>query len=406
MTKFLSCSCVWALLALVGCGAGSGTDSESGTADSEPATADTGVNDPATIEAGKQIFRFDTFGNETHWTQTLRLHEIVDSEIQPVEALALGLKVDLDKLDFTKFVLKNPLFASGTRELLRQDAVVGLKATFDEKGRIATLGVTCALCHSTVDNALLPGIGHRLDGWPNRDLDVGAIIAMSAALTAEQKAVYKSWGKGKYDPRYNLDGRNGPVVIPPAYGLAGLNRVTFTGDGDNIAYWNRYVGVTQMGGHGTFTEPRTGVSVTNGSDDLISSKLPALQAYQLSLEAPRPPARIDAEAAQHGKVLFDGAARCATCHSGPKFTDANTRLHALAEVVSEPEPEGAPSYASRGATKQYRTSPLRGVWQHPPYFHNGTAPTLEAVVATYNTKKSLGLSQADIADIAEYLKSL
>jgi len=361
----------------------------------------------ATLEEGQHIFRYDTFGNETLWTDTLRLHEVVNDKMQPVEALALGLKVDMDKLDKSKFIKNNPLSAGGTRELLRQDAVVGLKATFDENGDIATLGVTCALCHSTVDNAMVPGIGHRLDGWPNRDLDAGAIIAMSPALTDEQKAVYKSWGKGRYDARYNQDKQNGPVVIPPAYGLQGVERITVTGDGDQIAYWNRYAGVTQMGGHGTFTEPRTGVSVTNGTDDRISSKLPALQAYQLSLPAPPAPSeKFNESAAQRGKVLFEGQAGCSNCHSGATFTDAGSRLHAPSEVVSEPEAAGVPSYASRSATKQYRTSPLRGVWQHPPYFHNGSAATLEAVVSTYNTRKSLGLTASEVNDVAEYLKSL
>lgn len=389
---------------LVGCGT-------SGRSDTNPGMSDTAATpaalDSAMVEQGKQIFRFDTFGDETQWTDTLRMHEIVDKQVQPLEALGLGLKVDLDKLKLGRFLLHNPLAASGTRELLRQNAVVGLQATFDKDGRIATIGVTCALCHSTVDDALLPGIGHRLDGWPNRDLDVGAIIALSPALTAKQKAVYNSWGKGKYDPRFNLDGINGPQVIAPAYGLADVHRITATGDGEDIAYWNRYVGVTQMGGHGTFTEPRTGVNVTNGTDDLISSKLPALQAYQLTLAAPPPPAgSFDRAAAKRGKVLFNGTAGCVACHSGPEFTDANIRLHAPSEVVSEPEPNGVPSYASRSATKQYRTAPLKGVWQHPPYFHNGTAPTLEAAVTTYNRKQSLGLSKSDISDLAQYLRSL
>ena len=361
----------------------------------------------ATLEEGQRIFRYDTFGDETLWTDTLRLHEVVNDKMQPAEALALGLKVDIDKLDKSKFIKNNPLSAGGTRELLRQDAVVGLKATFDENGDIATLGVTCALCHSTVDNALVPGIGHRLDGWPNRDLDVGAIIAMSPGLSDEQKAVYKSWGKGKYDGRYNQDQQNGPTVIPPAYGLQGVDRITFTGDGEDLAYWNRYVGVTQLGGHGTFTEPRTGVSVTNGTDDRVSSKLPALKAYQLSLPAPPAPSgKFNESAAERGKVLFEGQAGCSNCHSGATFTDAGTRLHAPSEVVSEPEAAGVPSYASRSATKQYRTSPLRGVWQHPPYFHNGSAATLEAVVSTYNERKSLGLSASEVNDVAEYLKSL
>jgi len=361
----------------------------------------------AILEEGQHIFRYETFGGERLWTDILRLHEVVNDKMQPVEALALGLKVDMDKLDKSKFIKQNPLSAGGTRELLRQDAVIGLKATFDENGDIATLGVTCALCHSTVDNALVPGIGHRLDGWPNRDLDVGAIIAMSPGLSDEQKAVYKSWGKGKYDGRYNQDQQNGPTVIPPAYGLQGVDRITFTGDGEDLAYWNRYVGVTQLGGHGTFTEPRTGVSVTNGTDDRVSSKLPALKAYQLSLPAPPAPSgKFNESAAERGKVLFEGQAGCSNCHSGATFTDAGTRLHAPSEVVSEPEAAGVPSYASRSATKQYRTSPLRGVWQHPPYFHNGSAATLEAVVSTYNERKSLGLSAAEVNDVAEYLKSL
>jgi cytochrome c peroxidase len=162
-----------------------------------------------------------------------------------------------------------------------------------------------------------------------------------------------------------------------------------------------------MGGHGTFTEPRLGISVTNGTDDLISSKLPALQAYQLTLAAPAAPAgSFDAAKAQRGATLFSGKANCVACHSGSEFTDANERLHDPSEVASEPEPNGVPSYASRTATKQYRTAPLKGVWQHPPYFHNGSAATLVDVVAAYNNKQSLGLTSAEIADVAEYLKSL
>ncbi len=225
--------------------------------------------------------------------------------------------------------------------------------------------------------------------------------------TPRPKAVYNSWGKGKYDPRFNLDGINGPQVIPPAYGLDGIHRITSTGDGDDIAYWNRYVGVTQMGGHGSFSEPRTGVNVTNGTEDLITSKLPALQAYQLTLAAPPPPAgSFDAAAAARGRIVFNGAGTVRTLPQRPALHRREQRLHPPGDVVSEPEPSGVPSYASRSATKQYRTAPLRGVWQHPPYFHNGSAPTLEAVVQTYNTRKSLGLSEADMSDLVQYLKSL
>jgi mono/diheme cytochrome c family protein len=200
------------------------------------------------------------------------------------------------------------------------------------------------------------------------------------------------------------------VVIPPAFGLQDIHKIVFTGDGDDLAYWNRYVGVIQMGGHGNFADARIGtkgVDVTNGTDDLVTAKLPALQAYQLSIAAPPPPAdSFDTAAAARGKVLFDGKAGCASCHSGPQFTDANERLHDPSEVVSATEAPGVPSYASRTATKKYRTAPLKGVWQHPPYFHNGSAATLVDVVNTYNAKRSLGLTGAEVLDIAQYLKSL
>ena len=254
---------------------------------------------------------------------------------------------------------------------------------------MTSVGTTCALCHSTVDNSFAPGIGKRLDGWPNRDLNPGAIIALSPAIDAAKKAVYNSWGKGKYDPRFNVDGINGPVVIPPAYGLNGINSTTFTGDGSDVAYWNRYVAVVQMGGQGSFSDPRLPLSVTNGTVDLVSSKLPALQAYQLSLKAPAPPpGSFDVTAAARGKEIFEGVANCVRCHSGESFTDANYGLHVISESVAD---QNTPPYASRSATKQYRTTPLKGVWQHAPYFHNGSAPTLEAVVQTYNTKQFLGL---------------
>ncbi len=369
----------------------------------------------ALVAQGQQIFRFDTFGDETQWTDTLRMHEVIRTAVDPMTALSVGLKVDSQALPAAVVAgiqngsvdLKSP---ATTVALLKLDAVVGLKGTVETvngKDVLTRVGVTCALCHSTVDNSFAPGIGKRLDGWPNRDLNSGAIIALSPAPSVAAKAVYNSWGPGKYDPRFNLDGKNGPQVIPPAYGLAGIHKIISTGDGDDLAYWNRYVGVTQMGGHGTFVEPRLGVSVTNGVDDLITAKLPALQAYQLSLAAPPPPSgSFDAAAADRGKLVFNNAGNCVTCHSGPEFTDANLRLHSPGDAVSEPEPGGAPSYASRSATKQYRTAPLKGLWQHAPYFHNGTAATLDAVVQTCNTKQSLGLTAAQMADLTQYLKSL
>jgi mono/diheme cytochrome c family protein len=364
---------------------------------------------------GKDIFRFDTFGDETFWTDTLKMNEVIQSAVDPTTALSVGLKVDAQALPAEVVAgIQNQSISltspATTIALLKLNAVVGVVGTVESVGGQDTLtrvGITCALCHSTVDDSFAKGIGNRLDGWPNLDLNPGAIIALSPALPATAKAVYSSWGPGKYDPRFNVDGINGPQVIPPAYGLLGINRVTVTGDGDQISYWNRYVGVTQMGGHGTFQEPRTGVSVTNGTDDLVTSKLPPLQEYQLSLPAPAPPAgSFDAVAAERGRQVFNGAGQCAGCHSGTTFTDANSKLHDPSEVVSEPEPNGVPSYASRSATKKYRTSPLRGVWQHPPYFHNGSAPTLEAVVDTYDTKKSLALTTAQKADLVQYLKSL
>ena len=372
--------------------------------------------DPAQVAQGKEIFRFDTFGDETQWTDKLRLHEVIAAAVDPVTALSVGLKVDAEALPPAvvqgiqngSIDLESP---ATTVALLKLDAVVGVKGTVttgaDGRDTLTRVGITCALCHSTVDDSFAPGIGKRLDGWPNRDLNPGAIIALSPALTPAQKAVYNSWGKGKYDPRFNFDGISSPQVIPPAYGLAGIHRITATGDGTEIAYWNRYVAVTQMGGHGTFTEPRLAISVTNGTDDQVSSKLPALQAYQLSLAAPAPPAgSFDAAAAARGRDVFNGVAGCATCHSGAEFTDANQRLHAPGEVVSEPEPDGAPGYASRSATRQYRTAPLKGLWQHAPYFHNGSAPTLEAVVRTYDARKALRLTEAQVADLVQYLKSL
>jgi mono/diheme cytochrome c family protein len=379
------------------------------------AQPESSTDQAALIAEGKQIFRFDTFGDETQWSDTLRLHEVIAKAVDPTTALSVGLKVDAEALPPAvvqgiqngSVDLKSP---DTTIVLLKLNAVVGVQGkveTINGKDVLTRVGVTCALCHSTVDNSFAPGIGKRLDGWPNRDLDPGAIIALSPSVGAAAKAIYNSWGKGKYDPRFNFDGVNGPQVIPPAYGLDGIHRITSTGDGDDIAYWNRYVGVTQMGGHGSFSDRRTGVNVTNGSDDLITSKLPALQAYQLSLPAPQPPVgSFDPAAAARGKVVFNGSGQCVVCHSGTHLTDANERLHPPSDVVSEPEPNGAPSWASRGATKQYRTAPLHGLWQHAPYFHNGSAPTLEAVVRTYNTKKSLGLSETAISDLVQYLKSL
>src|SRR3954466_4256021 len=375
----------------------------------QPDTVDT-----ALAAKGRDIFRFDTFGDETFWTDTLRMHEVISAAVDPTTALSVGLKVDTDSLPAAvvqgiqngSISLKSP---ATTVALLKLNAVVGVKGTVTSvngQDQLTRVGLTCAVCHSTVDNSFAPGIGKRLDGWPNHDLNPGAIIALSPALTPAQKAVYNSWGKGKYDARFNFDGKNGPQEIPPAYGLQGVHSITYSGDGDRIAYWNRYVAVTQMHGHGTWTEPRLGENVTN-LPDMVSSKLTALEAYQLSLQSPAPPAgSFDATAASRGQAVFTGAGNCSSCHAGAKFTDAPGRLHAPWEVVSEPEPNGGPSLASRTATKQYRTTPLRSLWQHAPYFHNGVAATLGDVVELYNTRKSLNLSAQQKTDPVQYLKSI
>src|SRR5688572_28174852 len=332
---------------------------------------------PDELAQGRDIFRFDTFGDETFWTDTLRLHEVISAAVSPQTALGVGLKVDADALPPGTLETADLTDPATTVALLKLNAVVGLKGTVENRGGtdvLTRVGITCALCHSTVDNRVAAGIGSRLDGWPNLDLNPGAIIALSPARTADQKAVYNAWGPGKYDARFNFDGQNDPAVIPPAYGLAGVNSVTFTGDGDQPAYWNRYVAVTQMHGHGSFTEPRLGISVNN-PPDLMEEKLAALEAYQLSLTAPAPPeGTFDAAAAARGRSVFEGQGQCATCHAGPTFTDANTRRHQPAEVPTDPV------HAQGRATKMYRTTPLRGLGQHPPYFHDGSAATLSDVV--------------------------
>jgi mono/diheme cytochrome c family protein len=358
---------------------------------------------PAQLAEGQQIFRFDTFGDESFWTDTLRIHEVISAAVSPATALSVGLKVDADALPPGLLATADLNSPATTVALLKLNAVLGLKGTvetIDGRDTLTRVGITCALCHSTVNNSSGEGIGQRLDGWPNLTLNPGAIIALSPALTGAQKAVYNSWGPGKYDARYNFDGQNDPAVIPPAYGLDGVNSVTFTGDGDRPAYWNRYVAVTQMHGHGSFSEPRLGLSVSNPPDQ-VESKLPALEAYQLSLPAPTPPAgTFDAAAAARGQAVFTGQGQCSTCHAGPTFTDANTRLHPPAEVPTDPV------HAQRSASKMYRTTPLRALWQHPPYFHDGSAATLEDVVDRYDSAKNLGLTPAQKADLVQYLKSL
>jgi len=346
---------------------------------------------------GQFIFRFDTFGDEQLWTDILHMNEVIQAAVDPKTALSVGLKVDSTMLP--KDFLANADLGSPatTVELLRRNAVVGLVGKVRD-GNLTSVGITCALCHSTVDNSVAPGIGRRLDGWPNRDLNPGAIIALSPAVPPDQKAVYNSWGPGRYDPRFNVDHINGPVLIPPAYGLQNVALEIYTGDGP-ISYWNNYVAVTQMGGQGSFCDPRIGVCVTD-TPDLVAPKLPALLQYQLSLPKPAAPAgSYDVAAAARGEAVFNGAGRCASCHTPPTYTDAPA-LHDAAEVGQDP------AYAQRSATKKYRSTPLRGLWQHAPYFHDGSAGDLLAVVNHYDGLLGLGLSDAQKADLVEFLKSI
>jgi cytochrome c5 len=360
----------------------------------EPATP--GAEKSAPLD-GKTIFRHDTFGNEMTWTDKLQMHTVVEQNVDPMTALSVGLKVDAEKLPpgiLEKADLKSP---KTTVALLEMDAVVGLKATV-AGGKITKLGITCALCHSTVDNSVMPGIGKRLDGYPNRELNVGAIIALSPAIPADKKKVYNSWGPSRFDARFDRDGKSSPVLFPPAYGLADSKLATYTGDGD-ISYWNNYVAVLEMGGHGSFRDPDIGVDVKH-DPDLVGPKLELLREYQHSLKAPAPPAgSFDAAAAERGNATFGKA--CASCHTGGRGTDANDgKLHDPAETGMDG------TYASRAKTKKYRTTPLRALWQHPPYFHDGAVKTLADVVKHYDTALKLKLSAPAQRDLVEYLKSL
>src|SRR5829696_6981596 len=342
-------------------------------------------------DQGQQIFRFDTFGDEQLWTDTLRLHEVIQSSVSPAAALGVGLKVDAEALP-PNFLATHDLNSPATTvELLKLDAVVGLVGKVSGT-QLKSVGISCAICHSTVDNSVAVGVGQRLDGWPNRDLNPGAIIALSPALTSAQKAVYNSWGPGRFDPRFNVDGINGPVLIPPAFGLKGVGFETYTGDGP-ISYWNNYVAVLEMGAHGSFSDPRLGISIVQEPDQ-VTPKLPELLRYQLRLATPPPPAgSFDQLAAKRGEALFKAKAGCASCHMPPTFTDVLSGpdpsvplLHDASEVGMDP------LYAQRSATNKYRTTPLRALWQHPPYFHDGSAHDLDTVISHYDRLFGLGLS--------------
>lgn len=393
---------------------------------------------------GKQTFRYDTFGDEAWWGGTLGLDQAIEGMnyggvgpgVSPRTALAVGLKVDVDALPpqlvaalRTGHVrLDDP---ATTLTLLKDNAVVGVTGFFNDHGSLRSVGIQCALCHSTVDNSLAPGIGHRLDGWANRDLNVGAIVALAPNLApiadllgvdvSTVVKVLNSWGPGHFDAELILDGKafrpdggNASVLIPPAFGLAGVNLHTWTGWG-SIPYWNAFVATLEMHGQGTFYDPRlddasqfpiaarAGFGHLQSQPDLVTDKLAALQFYQLSLPAPRPPAgSFDARAAQRGKLVFSGAGKCGTCHTPPLYTEPGWDMHTPAEVcVDDFQADRAPDH-------RYRTSPLKGLWSHAKggFYHDGRFATLEAVVQHYDACMHLGLSARQQDDLVEFLKSL
>lgn len=399
-------------------------------------------DDPALIAEGKEIFRYDSFGDEDFWSGLLHLDKAIAGAdnggygpgVSPKTALSVGLKVDAEALPANvvsgisngSIDLDDP---ATTLALLKLNAVVGVKGNFDEAGKLKTIGITCASCHSTVDNSFAPGIGKRLDGWPNRDLNVGAIISLTDNAQpiadmlhvneATLRTVLGAWGPGKFAAVLFMDGKalkpDGTVaanLIPPAFGLKGVNLTTYTGWGD-ISYWNAFVGTLEMHGKGTLIDPRLNdpakypIAVENQfynithSPDLITSKLPALKAYQHSIKAPKPPAgSYDVTAAGRGKALFMTKANCASCHSGNLLTDNS--LRSASEIgIDDFE-------AKRSPTGKYRTPPLGGLFARAQggFYHDGRFAGYLDVVNHYNSYFSLNLTASEKQDIVEYLKSL
>ena len=393
------------------------------------------------VARGRQIFRYDTFGDQAFWGGALQLHRALEGAklggvgpgVSPKTALAVGLKVDAAKIPKSvaaaikagKVNLNSP---KTTLALLKLNAVVGVKGFFDRRGHLGSVGITCAVCHSTVDNSFAPGIGRRLDGWPNRDLNVGAIISLAPnkkPLTdllkvdvATLDKVLASWGPGKFDAELILDGkafqpsgRSGATLIPAALGLAGVNLHTYTGWG-SVPYWNAFVANLEMHGIGNFDDQRLGnadqfpIAARAGffhvhhAVDRITSKLPALQVYQLSL--PIPHARVNRAAFRRGKAIFDGVGRCASCHVPPTFTDAGWNLHTAGEICIDS------FQADRSPTHRYRTTPLRGMVARMKggFYHDGRFPTLRAVVDHYDSCFKLGLSAGEKSDLVQYLRGL
>lgn len=396
------------------------------------------------IKQGRHTFRYDTFGDEAFWGDKLKLHQAIAGAKQggvgpglsPIAALTLGLKVDVDALPESlriqlaqgKVNLNDP---ATTLALLKLNSVVGVTGIFDGSGHIASMGIQCALCHSTVDNSFTYGIGRRLDGWANRDLNVGAIVALAPDLSAPAellgvdqatvRAVLNSWGPGKFDAELFLDGRpfrpdgkSAAVLIPPAFGLAGVNLGTWTGFG-STTYWNALVSNLEMHGKGTFFDPRlndplqypvavkAGSPDTRNDPDLITSKLAALHFYQLAIPAPKPPSGASQNpAALRGKQLFEGRAGCARCHVPPLFTEPGYNMHT-------PEEIGIDDFqSSRSPTKMYRTSPLKGLFTHVKggFYHDGRFATLQAVVDHYDDLFKTGLTQEEKTDLVAYLMTL
>ena len=388
------------------------------------------------IESGRQTFRHDTFGDEAFWGGSLRIHEALKG-VSPETALKVGLKVDSEALPRSlirslragQVDLTDP---ANTLALLKLNAVVGVKGVFDASANTLTsVGIQCALCHSTVDDSFAPGIGRRLDGWPNRDLDVGAIISLSPDLSpvtkllgvpdATLRMVLASWGPGKFDAEVFLDGKafrpdgaSAATLIPAAFGLAGVNLHTHTGWG-GVTHWNAFVANLEMHGQGTFYDPRLddhtrfpiaareGFGHIRNDPDLITPKLAALQFYQLALLAPVPPSSsYDAAAAERGSVVFAGKAKCASCHVPPLYTEPGWNMHTPAEI-------GIDDFqAQRSPDQRYRTTPLKGLFARAKggSYHDGRFARLPDVVAHYQRTFSLGLSAAEASDLTEFLKSL
>src|SRR6476660_6860388 len=403
----------------------------------------TNTNMQVMLDQGRRIFRYDTFGDEAFWGGALNLQQAIAGEklggvgpgVSPKTALSVGLKVDADALPANlveqikagKVNMDDP---ATTLALLKLNSVIGVTGFFDKAGKLESMGIQCAFCHSTVDNSFAPGIGHRLDGWANRDLNVGAIVSLAPNLqpvadllgvdVPTVKKVLASWGPGRYDAEldqdgkaFQLNGKSGATLLPPAFGMAGVNDGTYTGWG-SVTYWNAYVANTQMHGKGAFSEPRLTAdqfpvgarahfNQVRNTDDQITSKLGALQFYQLAIPAPKPPeGSFDKGQAGLGKALFSGKAKCATCHVPVLYTEPGSSLHT-------PEEIGIDDFqSSRSPTKKYRTTPLRGLWSHQKggFYHDGRFASLDEVIAHYDQHSKLALTEQEKKDLVEFLKSL